>query len=387
MGRTSPGSRAVSGPDASAAPPLRIDCSPDFPAFLAARGAALALSTYETGKLFLIGAGEGQRLAVVERSFPRAMGLWAAPDGRRMLLATLFQLWWFADAVGEGPAPPGHDRLFVPQLAWTTGELDIHDIAVDRSGRVLFVATRTNCIATVSAEKSFVPLWKPPFVSRLVPEDRCHLNGLALVDGEPAFATAVAASDVTDGWRDRRRDGGVVIDLRADRILADGFSMPHSPRWHAGRLWLLDSGSGRLGTLDPATGRFEALAFCPGYARGLAFLDGHALVGLSLPRDRASFGDLPLEEELRARGAEARCGILVIELATGVVRHWLRFSGIVTELYDLAVLPATRRPGLVGLRGEDIRRVLVIDAPGPLFPGTAAGGDGAPGASGNASSR
>lgn len=363
-------------------PPLRIDVSPGFAAFLAERGVTVALSTYETGKLFLIGGGDGRRLAIVERSFPRPMGLWAAADGRRMLLASLWQLWRFADAVGDGPPPPGHDALFLPQLAWTTGELDIHDIAVDARGRVLFVATRVNCIATVSTDRSFVPLWRPPFVSRLVPEDRCHLNGLALVEGEPAFATAVAATDVVDGWRDRRRDGGVVLDLRSDRILAEGFSMPHSPRWYEGRLWLLDSGTGRLGALDPATRRFETLAFCPGYARGLVFLDGHALVGLSLPRDRASFGDLPLEEELRARGAEARCGILVVELASGVVRHWLRFSGLVTELYDLALLPGSRRPGLVGIRNDDIRRVLVVADAEPLFPSTA-GGAGA----GSASSR
>jgi uncharacterized protein (TIGR03032 family) len=176
----------------------------------------------------------------------------------------------------------------------------------------------------------------------------------------------------------------VVIDLRTDRILAEGLSMPHSPRWHAGRLWLLDSGTGRLGALDPATGRFEALAFCPGYARGLAFLDGHALVGLSLPRDRASFGDLPLDDELRARRAGARCGIVVIELATGIVRHWLRFSGVVTELYDLALVPGARRPGLIGVKNEDIRRVLVVADPEPLFPDR--GGDATRG-SGSASSR
>lgn len=347
--------------------PLRIDCSPGFAAFLAQKQVALALSTYETGKLFLIAGGDGQRLTISERSFARAMGLWAAPDGGRLLLASLFQLWSFADAT-EGRAGQPGERLFVPQLAWTTGELDIHDLAVDRYGRVLIVATRVNCIATVSAEKSFVPLWRPPFVSRLVPEDRCHLNGLALIDGEPAFATAVAASDVVDGWRDRRRDGGVVIDLRRDRIVAEGLSMPHSPRWYDGQLWLLESGTGQFGALDPATGRFEPLAFCPGYARGLAFIDGYALVGLSLPRDRASFGDLPLEAELRARGAEARCGVLVIELATGIIRHWLRFSGIVSELYDLALLPQTRRAHLVGLKGEEIRRILVIDEPAPLFP-------------------
>lgn len=351
-------------------PALRIDCSTGFPAFLAQRRLALALSTYETGKLFVVGGGDGRRLAIVERSFPRAMGLWAAADGRRLWLATLFQLWQFEDALDTAPAIGPRDRLFVPRIAWTTGELDIHDIAVDRRGRVLFVATRVNCIATLGQGKSFVPLWRPPFVSRLVAEDRCHLNGLALVAGEPAFATAVADCDVADGWRDRRQDGGVVMDLRSDRVIARGLSMPHSPRWHAGQLWLLESGTGWLGSLDPKTGRFEPFCFCPGYARGLAFVDGHAVIGLSRPRDVASFGGLPLEAELARRGAEPRCGVLVVELATGIVRHWLRFSGVVGELYDLALVPGCARPGLVGLKGEDICRVLVVGEPEPLFPDT-----------------
>ena len=57
------------------------------------------------------------------------------------------------------------------------------------------------CLATLSERASFQPLWRPPFLSGLVPEDRCHLNGLAMRDGQPAYVTAVAASDVADGWR------------------------------------------------------------------------------------------------------------------------------------------------------------------------------------------
>ncbi len=346
------------------APILRIECSRGLPAFLAARRIALAVTAYRTGKLFLIGHRADGRLAVHERSFDRAMGLWVAEDGRSLHLATRFQIWRLVDALAGGPPPePDVDRLFVPRVAWTVGELDIHDMVRERDGRLLFVATRMNLVATMSEEASFVPVWKPRFVSALVPEDRCHLNGLALRDGVARYATAVARTDVVEGWRDFRRDGGVVLDLRDDSVVAEGLAMPHSPRWYEGALWLLESGAGWLVRLDPARGTVERRVFLPGYARGLAFHAGHAFVGLSLPRGDRAFADLPLETELARRGARPRCGVLVVDLVRNAVVHWLTFHGIVTELYDVAVLPDTRRPRAVGLRGEEIGRVITVGRP------------------------
>ena len=83
----------------------------------------------------------------------------------------------------------------------------------------MFVNTLFSCLATLSETHSFAPLWQPPFVSRLAAEDRCHLNGLAMRDGEPRYVTAVAATDVADGWREQRRDGGVVIDVATGEIV------------------------------------------------------------------------------------------------------------------------------------------------------------------------
>ena len=67
---------------------------------------------------------------------------------------------------------------------------------------------------------SFRPLWKPPFIDRLAPEDCCHLNGLAMEAEQPRHVTCVSPSDVMDGWRDPRRGGGLVIDaaLRAREV-------------------------------------------------------------------------------------------------------------------------------------------------------------------------
>jgi uncharacterized protein (TIGR03032 family) len=234
------------------------------------------------------------------------MGLFG--DGQTLWMSALYQLWRFENVLRPGTLHEGHDRLYVPRVGYTTGDLDVHDIAVEDSGRVVFVATKFNCLATLSDRDSFTPLWRPPFVSELVAEDRCHLNGLALDEGRVRYATAVAASDVVDGWRDRRRDGGCVLDVRENRVLVSGLSMPHSPRVYRGRLWLHDSGTGHFGSIDPTAGVFVPRAFCPGYLRGLAFVGDYAVVGLSRPRHDKTFGGLALDEELAAKGAEARCG-------------------------------------------------------------------------------
>ena len=204
-------------------------------------------------------------------------------------------------------------------------------------------------------------------MSKLAPEDRCHLNGLALDNGRAAWVTAVSVSDVTDGWRDRRRDGGVVVDVRSNQVIASGLSMPHSPRYYRGRLWLLNSGTGYFGHLDLASGAFEPLTFCPGYLRGLTFSGDYAVVGLSGPRhDKKTFGGLALDEELVRRNAEPRCGLQVIDLRTGDVVQWVRIEGMVSELYDVVALPGVVRPMALGFKTDEIQRLLTIDVPGQL---------------------
>jgi uncharacterized protein (TIGR03032 family) len=254
----------------------------------------------------------------------------------------------------------------VPKVANTTGDLDIHDVAVDHAGRLLFVATGFGCIATLAERSSFTPLWRPPFLSKLAAEDRCHLNGLALEEGRPRYATAVSTSDVVDGWRDRRYGGGVVLEIPSGQVVVSGLSMPHSPRVYKGRLWLHNSGTGEFGFVDLGGRRFEPLAFCPGYLRGVAFVGEYAVVGLSHPRDAQTFGGLPLDDELARRAASPRCGLLIIDLRTGDVAHWLRVEGLVRELYDVAAMPRVSRPMALGFKTDEIQRTIAIGEPGSL---------------------
>ncbi|MBT6094494.1 MAG: TIGR03032 family protein [Rhodospirillaceae bacterium] len=341
-----------------------MSASRQFVSWLFEANASLAFTTYQSGKVFFIGLQPNGRLSIFERTFNRCMGMAVTDTG--FYMSSLYQLWRFENILVPGQGYEGYDRAYLPINGHTTGDLDVHDIAVDATGRPVFVNTLFSCLATVGETESFVPLWKPPFVSKLAAEDRCHLNGMAMVDGKPKYVTAVAETDVPDGWRNKRRDGGIIMDVPSGEIVASGLSMPHSPRVHGGKLWLLNSGTGEFGHVDVKSGKFEAVAFCPGYLRGLSFHGDYALIGLSKPRENGTFSGLALDEELKARKADAQCGLYVIDLRSGDVAHWLRIDGAVEELYDVVFLPGVRRPMAFGFKSDEIRRTLNVGAFGEL---------------------
>jgi uncharacterized protein (TIGR03032 family) len=342
---------------------FQLTMSRHFSEWLQATGSSLAFTTYQAGKLFLLGLGPEGRLSVFERSFPRCMGLGVTTDGRSLVLAMKHSIQRFDNVLSAGEASgDGYDAVYAPHASWVTGDLDVHDIGFGAQGRPVFINTLFSCLASVSDDHSFQPQWKPSFISRLAAEDRCHLNGLAMIDGKPAYVTAVSRSDAADGWRDRRRDGGVVIEIDSGEVIAEGLSMPHSPRWYDGKLWLLNSGTGEFGFIVPETGSFESIAFCPGYARGLAFCNGYAIVGLSLPREQHTFSGLALDEALASRDVAARCGLIVIDLTSGDITDWIRLEGVVRELYDIAVLTGVRHPSIIGFRTNEIERIISIPA-------------------------
>ena len=361
-------------------PAFEITTSRNFLGWMADEKLSLALTTYQTGKMFLLGLQADGRLSVFERTFNRCMGLCAAQggtgnvSGQTLWMSSLYQLWRFENLLDPGQATrEGYDRLYVPMKGYTTGDVDIHDLVVEQrpaelgGDRPVFACTLFNCLATTSETHSLQPLWKPPFISAFAPEDRCHLNGLA-ADPEttkPRYVTCVSKSDVADGWRDRREGGGVVVDVTTDEIVAEGLSMPHSPRLHRdfpGKLWLVNSGTGFLGYVDLKTGKFEEVTFLSGYGRGMAIAGPYAIVGLSTCRENRTFSGLPLDKNLADRDTDPRCGLQVIDLRTGDSPHWVRMSGILKELYDVVALPSVIRPMALGFKTDEIRRMLRLAA-------------------------
>lgn len=340
-------------------PRLTLTGSRQFTHWLAEHQISLTFSTYQAGKLFFVGLSEQQQLSIFERTFARCMGIGIDPRTQALWVATLYQIWRFENALQPGQSHRGYDRVYVPQVGYTTGDVDAHDIAVDGDGPV-FVNALFSCLARPSVQYSFEPLWKPLFISKLAAENRCHLNGLAIKDQRPAYVTSVSQTDANESWREHRRSGGVVIDVNSDEIVADGLSMPHSPRWYRDRLWLLNSGQGEFGYIELESGRFQSIAFCPGYLRGLSFYGDFAVVGLSRPRRDQSFEGLALQQKLADRNVAARCALQVIDLRSGDIVHELRIEGMVEELYDVCVLADVRRPMAIGFKSAEIRHTLSL---------------------------
>ncbi|MBH8554920.1 TIGR03032 family protein [Nostocaceae cyanobacterium CENA357] len=333
-------------------PKLEISASRQFVPWLYEQNLSLVFTTYQAGKVFFIGLQPDGKLAVFERTLDRCMGLYAT--GNSLYISTLYQLWRFENTLAPGESHNGHDAIYLPQIGYITGDLDIHDIVIDDNQQIIFANTLFSCLATVSQTHSFVPLWQP------AAEDRCHLNGLAIKDGKPKYVSVISKSDVAEGWRQKRVNGGCIIDIDSNKIIVDGLSMPHSPRWYQGKLWLLNSGTGEFGYADLESGKFQAVAFCPGYQRGLAFHNNFAIVGISESRHTKTLSGLPLDDKLAAKDASARCGLLVIDLKSGDLVHSLNIEGVVIELYDIAILPQIRRPMAIGFRSDEIRRVITI---------------------------
>jgi uncharacterized protein (TIGR03032 family) len=345
----------------------QISVSRGFGNWMAQNRCSLAFTSYQTGKLFLVGLTQDRKVSFHQQNYQRAMGVYAQSD--RLYVGSLFQIWRLENVLQPNErANQTFDRLFVPRNAQTVGDVDVHELGVDRAGRIIFVNTKFSCLATVSQKYGFRPVWKPPFISKLAAEDRCHLNGLAMENGLPRYVTAVSRSDVLNGWRERRHEGGVLIDVQNDRIVTDSLSMPHSPRVHNGQVYALDSGRGHLIRIDPQTGKKEDIAFCPGFLRGLTIHNGFAIVTSSLPRD-GTFQGLELQEALKKRDGDPWCGIMVINLNSGDIVEFIRLDGHVKELFDVAVIPNALCPMAIGVNSPEIHSMLFWDKQfAPLIP-------------------
>lgn len=323
--------------------PMRSVHTSNFPEILNHFGMSVLVTTYQAGRLVVL-RNDGGVLNTHFRLFPKPMGLALAPQ--RLAIGCEFEIREFHNmpAVAARIEPKGrHDAAFLPRTAHCTGDVQIHEMAwVDNE--VWFVNTRFSCLCTRSAMYSFEPRWRPWFVSRLAPEDRCHLNGLCVVDGRVRYVTALGETDAAGGWRENKRSGGILIDVAAGAIIARGLSMPHSPRWYRDRLWVLNSGSGGFGYIDPSTGDYHSVCELPGFTRGLSFAGPLAFIGLSQVRESAVFSGIAIAERPQA---DRSCGVWVVNIETGQIVAWVKFEGAVQEIFAVEILPQSRYPEIV----------------------------------------
>lgn len=328
--------------DVNSAEALASEHTSNLPALFAQLNLSLLVTTYQAGKLVVV-RNDGGVLNTHFRPFSKPMGLVA--DGARFIIGTTHEILEYKNvpAVCGKLEPAGkHDACYIPRFGWVTGDIDIHEMALDKTGALWFINTRFSCLCTLDGANSFVPRWRPPSVKQLAPEDRCHLNGLGMRDGVPRYATALGESNEARGWRANKAHGGALMDIENNRVICRGLSMPHSPRWYADQLWVLESGKGTLARVDAATGKLETIVTLPGFTRGLDFFGPLAFIGLSQVRESAVFSGIPVTE-LKERNS----GVWVVNIVTGEILGHLRFTAGVQEVFALQVLPNLKFPEIL----------------------------------------
>jgi uncharacterized protein (TIGR03032 family) len=354
------------------APPAAVEFlytqAENFAPLLQELRVSLLVSTYQANKLLIVRA-HGGGLSTLVRTFERPMGM--AVGARRFAVGTRNQIWFLQNAADIAPRvePAGqHDACFLPRSCHVTGDIAVHELAwatphpqpLSSDGRgeqeLWVVNTRFSCLCTLHPDYSFVPRWRPPFVSALAAEDRCHLNGLALVNGRPGYVTALGETDTQGGWRPGKPHGGCLLDVSSGEVMSRGLSMPHSPRWQAGKLWLLESGTGQVVQVDSKTGKRQNIASLPGFTRGLAIHGSYAFIGLSKIRATSAMDGVPLAQ----RREHLKCGVAVVELQRGRVVSFLEFQTAVEEIFDVQVLPSLCFPEVMGFQKEAIHHTFIV---------------------------
>jgi uncharacterized protein (TIGR03032 family) len=348
--------------------PLRSLHTNSMPRILNRLGASIAATTYQAGRLVFLRCQNKEQAQVLNthfRVFSKPMGFAWEPG--RFALGTNAEVREFHDmpAVArklESDEYPGkHDAAFLPRTVHYTGDVQIHEMVWlpkpqlpgQSAGlsELWFVNTRFSCLATRSDIYSFQPRWKPPFITELAPQDRCHLNGMCLRDGQVRYVTALGNTDTPGGWRENKPTGGIVMDVQSNEIIARGLSMPHSPRWHHGKLFVLESGNGGLGTIDEKTGKYQEICRLPGFTRGLDFDGSFAFVGLSQVRESAIFSGITIAE---MKQEDRCCGVWVIDIRSGQIVGFVKFTQSVQEIFAVQLLRGMVWPDVLS---EDPKRI------------------------------
>jgi len=328
----------------------------NFPELLRKLNLSLIVTTYQAQRILTFSPSGPEKLFMLMRIFERPTGL--AVNGGKLALGSKNKVWIFQAPAAlrdaEGNKQP-HDICFIPRRAYVTGDISVHELAFIND-ELIALNTRFSCLCTPSDSFSFTPGWRPPFITELAPEDRCHLNGFAIDERGIRYLSALGETNTKEGWRANKASGGIIMEYPSGKVICRGLSMPHSPRLYGGQLWILNSGCGELQVVDPATGTRRTIATMPGFLRGLVIRDNIAFVGLCKGREKKTFGDLPLEK-IRS---ELECAIYAIDIRSGATVGFIKFTKGIEELFDIQVLPGLLNPHVIGFEEDTINGMFVL---------------------------
>lgn len=337
-------------------PPFYSTFTPNVPQILSKLDLTIVITTYQAGKVIFINANGQEGLIQLPRDFKKAMGLAYQPG--KMAIATkeeVVVLGASRSLAARYPNKPNYyDTIFLPRATYYTGEVDLHDMAWGSDG-LWAVNTRFSCLSKITDNFSFEPKWKPGFITDLVPDDRCHLNGMTLKDGQPEFVTALGNTDTAYGWRDHKVDGGVIIHVPSGEIVTSGLAMPHSPRLEGNKLFVLLSATGELINVDQNSGKYDVVTRIPGFVRGMCRYGNLLFIGLSKMRQSSkTFADLPISKE------SIFPGVVIVDANTGKVIGHIRYESSLEEIYDIQVIQGFKKPGILGVHTDDHRKALAL---------------------------
>ncbi|MBL4585714.1 MAG: TIGR03032 family protein [Flavobacteriales bacterium] len=341
--------------------PFSCSFSPQLPELLLKVNCSIAITTYQAGKLVLISPVDENRLKQLPRSFNKPMGFELAGD--RMVLATKEEMIVFENSPGLAEHYPNkkntYDSLFVPRVTFHTGQVDMHDAAFGTDG-IWAINTSFSCLCQVNGNHNFVPKWQPPFITELVSEDRCHLNGLVMKDGKPKYVTALGTGNTPQSWRETIVDGGILMDVETNEMILEGLAMPHSPMLYKDELYMLLSATGELIKVNIAEKSYEVVKKIEGFCRGMDVHNDYAFIATSKLRQNSStFAKLPFAQHA------SKAGIKVIHLPTMALVGEMNYETTVDEIYSLKVLPNTIRPNILNTINPIHKYALSI--PGQTF--------------------
>ena len=337
---------------------IHFSSSKNFNCWLCDRRLSLAFTSTRLNKIFLLGSSSKNELSIFERSLDKPTAIHYTDN--QLFVSTAFQVWRFKNILTSSQSTrDGYDSLFVPRNSYVTGEIGVIDLKVNALGEPIFSSSLFSCVSTVSQNYSFAPLWRPPFISKIVAETRCFLNGLALHNDKSRFVTTWSQTNSKNGWCNDFKNRGIVIDISSDEIICDGLTKPGRLCIHENILWLSHSGTGYIGTIDFNNKKFNPVIFCPGLITGFEIWNDFAFIALSKMSSK-DYQELELGAELRKRNLEPWCGIFIVDLKNAKLLHWVQLQGLISELDDLTVIPDSCRPSIIGFQNQQIKRTIYL---------------------------
>lgn len=344
--------------------PFSCSYSSNVAELLTRLNCSLAISTYQAGKLIFISPKDEEHLIQLPRTFNKPMGIALDVERGKLGLACKTSVEIFQnskDLADYYPKGPGkYDGLFMPRLSYNTAAIDIHDLRFGENGEIYGVNTLFSCIIKLDDQYNFTPYWSPKFISKITSEDRCHLNGMAMLNGKPKYASMFNQGDTKQSWRENVTKTGTIIDIETDEVLFDNLPMPHSPTIINGKLYVLLSATGQLMRLDPETKTQDEVINLNGFVRGMGQIGDYLFIGLSkLRKNSSTFAHLKIADSANY------CGIAIVHLPTGSHCGEIKYHTSVDEIYDVEVLPNMTRPNILNNQMPESK--LGVSIPGQTY--------------------